>query len=70
METNIATTTDNEIYEIIEKLKIRGHYREDEMCMRIETPFVVNPDLKEGRRKRIFLVLYWRYINDPGDRWR
>ena len=58
MEINIATSTDKEIEEVISKLKAKGHYQEDEMCMRIETPFVVNPDLKEDRRNRIFLVFY------------
>jgi len=58
METNIAKTTDNEIFEIIEKLKKEGHHQEDEMCMRIETPYIINSELKESRRNRIFLVLY------------
>jgi len=58
MEINITKETDKEIFEIIEKLKQQGHYQEDEMCMRIETPFVINPDLREDRRNRIFMVLY------------
>ena len=59
MKTNIAETTDKEIHGIMEELKKRGHTQEDEMCLKMETPFEMYPDGTEDyRKKRAFFVLY------------
>ena len=58
MDINIAKTTDKEIFDVIENLKSIGHTQEDEACIVIETPFEINPNIREGRRKRMFMVLF------------
>ena len=56
MDTNIATTTEKEVQDIISALIDRGFNRWDEAWVEIETPFVVNPD---GRNeKKAGFVLY------------
>jgi len=60
MKTNIAEKTDLEIYGIIENLTKKDNYtREDEMCIKVRTPFEINPDGNtEERKSNAFLVLY------------